>query len=79
MERECTAAALAGLQLCPRHHLPCWVCMALEDLQRTVTGVTGGVLAARWPVDEWLAQDGRVKCRHCFETASAYYFHLGFL
>ena len=41
-KRECAAAALAGLEICPEHKMPCWVCTGLTDVLLVVREVTDG-------------------------------------
>lgn len=78
LERECAAAALADLRVCPRYHMPCWVCVSLGDMANLVRQVTAGRRVDPWPVtiDPYL-----VACRHCFgdTTDSDIAFHHGFL
>lgn len=44
-ERECAVAVMAGQEICPAYHLPCWVCWGLHLLTGTVRSVTHGRLS----------------------------------
>lgn len=66
-ERELIVEALAGRKICPRHHLPCWVCTALHVLTGSVRSVTLGRfdrfqerkldIFEPWFAEPWLRSD----------------------
>jgi hypothetical protein len=41
-ERECAVAVLANQNLCPKYHMPCWVCCLLHLLTGLLRSVVSG-------------------------------------
>lgn len=84
-ERECAVAALAHQQLCPRYHMPCWVCCLMHILTGTLRSVSDGRFdrfdhhrSYTWAHDptghfaKWLAFPTMI-CPHHAEATTAEY------
>lgn len=58
-ERQCAVAALAHQNICPKYHMPCWVCCLLHLLTGLLRSVVSGRFDrfqlsahnATWPED----------------------------
>jgi len=48
--RECAVAALAGQRICPRYQMPCWACLVLHFLTRTLCSINEGPFIKGKPI-----------------------------